>query len=160
LRHPTGHPPPDVVVPNVVKAAEKAGQIQEQILQFYKDVSDQQNVTYHSTVVDMLSNEIRADQVVLTEAPPAYEAGLRPLRLLSIGEWLALFFSRHLLNRTDPVVDGGGVRGVSALRSLKKIMGQVSEAEGRLVHPYEVFDMMAGTSTGGCVPLISAPIQA
>lgn len=50
-------------------------------------------------------------------------------------------------------LDGGGVRGLSALRILKRIMDEVNRLRGekglqsRL--PCEVFDMIGGTSTGG-----------
>jgi patatin-like phospholipase/acyl hydrolase len=50
------------------------------------------------------------------------------------------------------VSDGGGVRGVSPLRILKKIMEKVAELEGKPdIKPCEYFDMMVGTSTGGYV---------
>ncbi|KAG9080908.1 hypothetical protein FRC06_006005, partial [Ceratobasidium sp. 370] len=67
-------------------------------------------------------------------SPPGYEYAIsayprhqdiRPLRLLSL--------------------DGGGVRGISSLRVLKAIMDRVSPG----ARPYEYFDLIAGTSTGG-----------
>ena len=49
-------------------------------------------------------------------------------------------------------VDGGGVRGVSSLRTLRKIMEEVAQLEGKdSVKPCDYFDVMAGTSTGGYV---------
>ena len=50
-------------------------------------------------------------------------------------------------------LDGGGVRGLSTLRILKRIMDEVNRLRkekglpSRL--PWEVFDMIGGTSTGG-----------
>ena len=50
-------------------------------------------------------------------------------------------------------LDGGGVRGLSTLRILKRIMDGINDLRNekglpsRL--PYEVFGMIGGTSTGG-----------
>lgn len=41
--------------------------------------------------------------------------------------------------------DGGGVRGMASLRMLKAVMAEVHPNK----HPYQVFDMIGGTSTGG-----------
>jgi patatin-like phospholipase/acyl hydrolase len=50
-------------------------------------------------------------------------------------------------------IDGGGVRGLSTLYILKGIMEKLNEARQKaglgLVNPYEVFDLIGGTSTGG-----------
>lgn len=53
-------------------------------------------------------------------------------------------------------LDGGGVRGLSTLYVLKSIMERLNARRrqaGQLVpvKPCEVFDMIGGTSTGGCV---------
>jgi len=52
-------------------------------------------------------------------------------------------------------LDGGGVRGLSALHILKRLMerlnGQRQEAGLPRVKPCELFDLIGGTSTGGCV---------
>lgn len=45
------------------------------------------------------------------------------------------------------LLDGGGVRGLSALRIIKKIMEEV-DPTGR-TKPCDHFDMIGGTSTGG-----------
>lgn len=52
----------------------------------------------------------------------------------------------HLLS-----LDGGGVRGLSSIMILRHIMENVSKKRGRTVQPWEEFDMIAGTSTGGLV---------
>ncbi|RAQ46934.1 hypothetical protein AFGD_011308 [Aspergillus flavus] len=58
-----------------------------------------------------------------------FDAGTeRPLRVLSL--------------------DGGGVRGLSSLYILREVMQRLS-LEGKHRKPCEVFDMIAGTSTGG-----------
>ncbi|KEP45663.1 calcium-independent phospholipase A2-gamma, partial [Rhizoctonia solani 123E] len=46
--------------------------------------------------------------------------------------------------------DGGGVRGLSSLIILQEIMHRVENTStGGKVHPYEYFDLIAGTGTGG-----------
>ncbi|KAL8834089.1 MAG: hypothetical protein Q9170_003925 [Blastenia crenularia] len=55
-------------------------------------------------------------------------------------------------------LDGGGVRGLSTLHILKRIMDQVNELrrkKGRPSRlPCEVFDMIGGTSTGGLIAIM------
>jgi patatin-like phospholipase/acyl hydrolase len=50
-------------------------------------------------------------------------------------------------------LDGGGVRGLSSLLVLQKLMSELNSerAKHRLpaVKPCEVFDLIGGTSTGG-----------
>lgn len=50
-------------------------------------------------------------------------------------------------------LDGGGVRGLSSLLILKDVMTQLnSEREdNQRLKPCDVFDLIGGTSTGGCV---------
>ncbi|PPR04505.1 hypothetical protein CVT24_013111 [Panaeolus cyanescens] len=56
--------------------------------------------------------------------------------------------------RTDRAygVDGGGVRGISALHTIKALMGKLTGDPN--AKPCEYFDMMAGTSTGGIIALM------
>ncbi|KNG89948.1 hypothetical protein ANOM_001675 [Aspergillus nomiae NRRL 13137] len=49
-------------------------------------------------------------------------------------------------------LDGGGVRGLSSLHILRNVMQQLG-TKGKPAKPCEVFDMIAGTSTGGQVHL-------
>ena len=58
------------------------------------------------------------------------------------------------------IIDGGGVRGLSSLLILKALMVQINlaatrigEASGEL-HPHHVFQLVAGTSTGGLIALM------
>ncbi|CUA78387.1 Kinesin light chain [Rhizoctonia solani] len=47
-------------------------------------------------------------------------------------------------------IDGGGVRGLSSLIILQEFMHRVENANGgKMIHPYEHFDVIAGTGTGG-----------
>ena len=50
-----------------------------------------------------------------------------------------------------PCADGGGVRGVSELIILDRIMNRIKELNNleELPKPCEFFDLIAGTSTGG-----------
>lgn len=52
-------------------------------------------------------------------------------------------------------LDGGGVRGLSTLYILKGLMARLNHerqaANLAPVRPYEVFDLIGGTSTGGFV---------
>lgn len=46
---------------------------------------------------------------------------------------------------TVDIQDGGGVRGIAALMLLKAVMDEAAPGK----KPCEVFDIIAGTSTGG-----------
>ena len=48
-------------------------------------------------------------------------------------------------------VDGGGIRGLSSIMILKDIMRGVNEGlpPSDILQPWQVFDMIGGTSTGG-----------
>ncbi|GAB1310986.1 Calcium-independent phospholipase A2-gamma [Madurella fahalii] len=53
-------------------------------------------------------------------------------------------------------LDGGGVRGVSSLVILHKIMTEIKESHGlaEIPKPCEFFHMIAGTSTGGLIAIM------
>ena len=51
-------------------------------------------------------------------------------------------------------LDGGGVRGLSEIIILKHLMRNISKKRGRNVEPWEEFDMIGGTSTGGLVAIM------
>ena len=60
------------------------------------------------------------------------------------------------------MIDGGGVRGLSSLLILQALMVQIKHslatrgvASGEL-HPHHVFQLAAGTSTGGLIALMLA----
>jgi hypothetical protein len=48
-------------------------------------------------------------------------------------------------------LDGGGVRGLSILLILREIMVKVNEGQPTPQEPWEIFDMIGGTGTGGQV---------
>lgn len=56
------------------------------------------------------------------------------------------------------MTDGGGVRGLSSLLILKHLMTRLntkrSAARKKELLPFEVFDLIGGTSTGGFVTSI------
>ncbi|KAH6893795.1 acyl transferase/acyl hydrolase/lysophospholipase [Coprinopsis sp. MPI-PUGE-AT-0042] len=133
---------PPLAIPDMTVADDELKEAQRAMEKLYKEIG------YSSTTTATLSNETRADLVFpppppykdpradsAPSAPPPPYKGSRPLRLLSL--------------------DGGGVRGVSSLRILKKIMEEVAQVEGKkFVKPCEYFDMIAGTSTGGLIALM------
>jgi patatin-like phospholipase/acyl hydrolase len=64
-------------------------------------------------------------------------------------------------------LDGGGIRGISSLYILKELMAQI-ERERRAtiwpppttrLRPYEVFDLICGTSTGGLIAIMLGRLQ-
>jgi len=48
----------------------------------------------------------------------------------------------------SPLSDGGGVRGIASLYVLKEVMNKLTDGK-QDVRPCDVFDMIAGTSSGG-----------
>ena len=72
-----------------------------------------------------------------------------PVRLLSLG--MANSKGVYCVISYGVVTDGGGVRGLSSIMILKKIMERVNEnrASGPELEPWQIFDMIGGTSTGG-----------
>ena len=75
----------------------------------------------------------------------------RPLRMLSLGRLrlLATIKKTIVTNILHP--DGGGVRGLSSIMILKHIMGQINDGRSgsEKLEPWQVFDLIGGTSTGG-----------
>jgi patatin-like phospholipase/acyl hydrolase len=51
------------------------------------------------------------------------------------------------------LIDGGGIRGLSMLIILQHLMYRLKVAEDipDIPHPCNYFDLIGGTSTGGCV---------
>lgn len=51
-------------------------------------------------------------------------------------------------------LDGGGVRGLSSLIILDYVMDMLSNMRGARLEPWQEFDMIAGTSTGGLIAIM------
>ncbi|KAJ9647636.1 hypothetical protein H2204_000266 [Knufia peltigerae] len=51
-------------------------------------------------------------------------------------------------------LDGGGVRGLSELIIIDYLMDMLSDVRGARLEPWQEFDMIAGTSTGGLIALM------
>jgi len=53
-------------------------------------------------------------------------------------------------------LDGGGVRGLSSLLILQKLMDEVADkqGDGKPALPCEYFDLICGTSTGALIALM------
>ncbi|QRV93310.1 patatin-like phospholipase protein [Ceratobasidium sp. AG-Ba] len=56
-------------------------------------------------------------------------------------------------------LDGGGVRGLSSLLILKAIMEHVHGPSGEPLLPYQCFDLIVGTSTGGLIAIMLGRLQ-
>jgi len=105
-------------------------------------------------------HSIIIDSFILTMTSSEEE---RPLRLLSLGKCLHFCFLVIASLTDNHRTDGGGIRGLSELLLLKEIMHRVMvdenadrKRDGRplltsLPKPCEIFDLIGGTSTGGCV---------
>jgi len=52
-------------------------------------------------------------------------------------------------NMADIHLDGGGVKGLTSLLLLQQIFLAIENEVGHAVQPYEYFDLIGGTSTGG-----------
>lgn len=51
-------------------------------------------------------------------------------------------------------LDGGGYRGYASLLMLKRILPSTGEPPTRRVYPYQYFDLICGTSTGGLIAIL------
>ena len=89
----SGYTPQNVKIPDVTVATQDLRKIQQSIYRFYRDIQPADQPAFSSPLTDILSNEARAD-MVLVQVPPsapsnsnaAIFTGTRPLRLLSLGE--------------------------------------------------------------------------
>jgi len=81
----------------------------------------------------------------------SHQDGQRPLWLLSLGSDIhhILQCYQGLIMIYDP--DGGGIRGLSPILILKEIMRQINQGRptDHQLQPWQVFDLIGGTSTGG-----------
>ncbi|CAE7110531.1 unnamed protein product [Rhizoctonia solani] len=55
--------------------------------------------------------------------------------------------------------DGGGVRGLSSLIILQEVMRRIENAKFIDANPYEHFDVIAGTGTGGITACMLGRLQ-
>ena len=46
-------------------------------------------------------------------------------------------------------IDGGGIRGLASILTLKRIMEKINEDRAEDLEPHQVFDLIGGTGTGG-----------
>ena len=51
-------------------------------------------------------------------------------------------------------LDGGGVRGLSIIMILKYLMKNLNRQRGTILQPWQEFDMIGGTSTGGIIAIM------
>jgi hypothetical protein len=71
------------------------------------------------------------------------------------------FLQRSSITNTSIATDGGGVRGLSSLLILDRLMNNINtniQAQlghgARTVHPQDIFTLIAGTSTGGLIAIM------
>lgn len=87
---------------------------------------------------------------VHTSTPPKKslknEPGPSVLRVQTEGHASAL---RKIL-----CLDGGGVRGLASLMILKHLMDRLESQRGGRLEPWQEFDMISGTSTGGLIAIM------
>ncbi|KAF9046654.1 acyl transferase/acyl hydrolase/lysophospholipase [Panaeolus papilionaceus] len=107
------------------KAVERSNQkLQETLAEYLDNVTPVGDAPALSVETTLLAQELRTDR--------AYGSGGKPLKLLSL--------------------DGGGVRGISSLYTLKALMSKLTGDPN--AKPCDYFDMMAGTSTGGIIAIM------
>ncbi|KAG6906706.1 hypothetical protein DXG01_012530 [Tephrocybe rancida] len=106
--------------------------LKETVDTYLSDTTPEDAPLAYSSVAKMipLQGPVRADQLAATKQPP--------LRLLSF--------------------DGGGVRGISSLHILQRIMAKISPNDPN-VRPCQYFDMICGTSTGGLIAIMLGRLQ-
>jgi patatin-like phospholipase/acyl hydrolase len=51
-------------------------------------------------------------------------------------------------------LDGGGIRGLASLMIVKHLMDRLERQRGGRLEPWQEFDMIAGTSTGGLIAIM------
>ncbi|KAH0551364.1 hypothetical protein GP486_007421 [Trichoglossum hirsutum] len=58
-------------------------------------------------------------------------------------------------------LDGGGIHGLSSIQVLRRIMAKVNEGREvrRKLEPYEFFDLIGGTGTGGVIAIMLGRLQ-
>lgn len=79
------------------------------------------------------------------------------LKILALGNSPTKNMIAVLANKLS---DGGGVKGLSSLLILERIMARVGAKMKRPdLQPYQYFDIIGGTSTGGSVLLGIEPFQ-
>lgn len=66
--------------------------------------------------------------------------------------------ANQLQEQTSPLrllsFNRGGVRGLSTIMILKYLMRGISQKRGMIVEPWEAFDMIGGTCTGGFIAVM------
>ncbi|KIM32225.1 hypothetical protein M408DRAFT_215580 [Serendipita vermifera MAFF 305830] len=73
--------------------------------------------------------------------PPTPHADL-PLRIRRLGSYCVLS------------LDGGGYRGYASLLMLRRILRPLVDSPTKRIYPYQYFDLICGTSTGGLIAIL------
>ncbi|KAK5658996.1 hypothetical protein OQA88_1082 [Cercophora sp. LCS_1] len=99
----------------------------------------------------LIGTQTKALNDIIDDLNRALFPGKEGIRLAS----KLVYRAESLASRDKPplrvlALDGGGVRGLAALEILKYIMNKMAPGK----KPHEVFDMIAGTSTGGFIAIM------
>jgi hypothetical protein len=92
-------------------------------------------------------------QMSTTISPTIGSDPRRPVNLLSLGRNVLVVTANGMLTSS---LDGGGPQGISQLLILNDVMEKLSkdesgDFEGIVKRPCDVFDLIGGVGTGGCV---------
>lgn len=89
------------------------------------------------------SGALLFSQIIYYKHIPSWKRQVNPLEMLAY----PVLYPRILS------LDGGGVRGLSSLIVLREIMYHIQREteQDRTPDPYEYFDLIGGTSTGGLI---------
>ena len=143
--HEVGERKPHLITDDLTPYLENKLKIEQALLGDFDDEHHETITTQPPEGGPVQVEPLRADRPTGKDEPP--------LRLLSLGLWL--IYPHFIISSDIIYADGGGVRGVSSLAILKTIMAKVAgltnENDAGKLRPWEYFDMIAGTSTGGSV---------
>ena len=88
-------------------------------------------------------------QMPLTQSEVMKKEPPKMRKILSLGIHTSIHLKTVLPVLTCPCLDGGGVRGLSIIMILKSVMRNLNRKRKTNLEPWQEFDMIGGTSTGG-----------
>jgi patatin-like phospholipase/acyl hydrolase len=92
------------------------------------------------------------------------DQALKRLNVLTLGKRFRQYSDLvSYITDTRLVVDGGGIRGISSILILQDLMQEINisirlaqpnKTQHTNVEPHDIFDLVAGTSTGGLIAIM------